>query len=105
MPVTSDCDADIMQNCMRDQGRSFSIGQVKTCLVDLGVPSDPSIVLAAEVSRSLAVCLRSVCLLRGRIAVGPGLLAMCGLVQQCCKPIRFYLQRSRFNGRCGCTLA
>lgn len=60
LPITSDCDADIMGQCMRAQGLdSFGIGQVKACLVDLGVPKDPSIVLAAEVSpalQSLHIC-------------------------------------------------
>ena len=49
-----------MGQCMRAQGLdSFGIGQVKACLVDLGVPKDPSIVLAAEVSpalQSLLIC-------------------------------------------------
>ncbi len=54
LPVTSDCDADIMAQCMKTQGLdTFAVGQVKACLVNLGVPQDPSILLAAEVgSRS-----------------------------------------------------
>lgn len=50
MPVTSDCDKDVMSLCLRNQGlESFPVGQVKQCLIDLGIPDDPSIVLAAEV--------------------------------------------------------
>lgn len=50
LPVTSDCDADIMAQCMKTQGLdTFAVGQVKACLVNLGVPQDPSVLLAAEV--------------------------------------------------------
>ena len=50
LPVTSDCDADIMAQCMKTQGLdTFAVGQVKACLVTLGVPQDPSVLLAAEV--------------------------------------------------------
>lgn len=49
LPVTSDCDADIMAQCMKTQGLdTFAVGQVKACLVNLGVPQDPSVLLAAE---------------------------------------------------------
>lgn len=48
-PVTSECDKDVMSLCLRDKGLdTFPIGQVKQCLVNLGVPEDPSILLAAE---------------------------------------------------------
>ena len=80
-PVTSDCDSDIMGLCLRQQGLdSFAIGQVKACLVDLGVPSDPSIVLAAEVSLTEYTC----CC---HVSCGMTLLLMlsCTLV---CVPVR-----------------
>ena len=50
-PVTSECDKDIKSLCLRNQGLdTVRIGQVKQCLVNLGVPEDPSIQLAAEVT-------------------------------------------------------
>lgn len=49
-PVTSECDKDVVSLCLRDKGLdTFAIGEVKQCLVTLGVPEDPSIQLAAEV--------------------------------------------------------
>lgn len=51
-PVTSDCDKDVMSLCLRNKGLdTFPIGQVKQCLVNLGIPEDPSILLAAEVRK------------------------------------------------------
>ena len=61
-PLTSDCDKDVMSLCLREKGlNTFPIGQVKKCLVNLGVPQDPSILLAAEVREVLSPC----CILTG----------------------------------------
>ena len=54
LPVTSDCDKDVTSLCLRNKGLdTFAIGQVKQCLVNLGIPEDPSIQLAAEVTLAL----------------------------------------------------
>ena len=51
LPLTDACDGDVTRLCSSSRNLdSFGIGQVKDCLVRLGVPSDPSILLAAEVS-------------------------------------------------------
>ena len=53
-PVTSQCDQDVVSLCLRNQGlETLQIGQVKQCLVNLGVPEDPYIQLAAEVTAVL----------------------------------------------------
>ena len=50
-PVTSQCEKDVTSLCLRNQGlETLRIGQVKQCLVNLGIPEDPSIQLAAEVT-------------------------------------------------------
>lgn len=50
-PVTSQCDEDVTSLCLHNQGLdTLRIGQVKQCLVNLGVPEDPYIQLAAEVT-------------------------------------------------------
>lgn len=49
LPLTDACDGDVSRLCSSSRNLdSFGIGQVKGCLVRLGVPSDPSILLAAE---------------------------------------------------------
>lgn len=54
LPVTSDCDTDVKSLCLRNKGLdTFAIGQVKQCLVNLGIPEDVSIQLAAEVRVAL----------------------------------------------------
>ena len=53
--MTSDCDKDVTSLCLANKGLdTFAIGQVKQCLVNLGIPEDPSIQLAAEVTLALA---------------------------------------------------
>ena len=53
-PVTSQCDQDVAALCLHNQGlETLHIGQVKQCLVNLGVPEDPYIQLAAEVTAVL----------------------------------------------------
>ena len=50
LPITSPCDNDVTQLCLKNQGwGTFQVGQVKECLVNLGVPLDPALLLAAEV--------------------------------------------------------
>ena len=50
LPLTDECDADVIGQCTGNKAvGSFAIGEAKACLVSLGVPQDPSIMLAAEV--------------------------------------------------------
>lgn len=50
LPITNMCDSDVTQLCLKTQGwDSLRIGQAKQCLVNLGVPLDPALLLAAQV--------------------------------------------------------